>query len=211
MSAFSVETSGTFDDDDGLWSTFNMDVGTGTSGPQSFTVIVSTSSFSALLPGPQSCQIEGVPKNCSSSRGIGQHAGTQSSGYNGSYSGSQLPTKEGLEILLLGTIDINATFGENYAGIGAQVWLDYMSLRGSGSFQTYQSQISIYALSSGWYWMATIGIGYGVIALTSGIRANSTLRDMVAKGAIPSPSWAYTAGAYYGKNSSGSVTPSSQR
>lgn len=42
MAAFALETSNLFDEFDGRWSTFNLQVGTGLDGLQSFRVIVST-------------------------------------------------------------------------------------------------------------------------------------------------------------------------
>jgi hypothetical protein len=203
MSAFSLETSGLFDEDDGRWSTFNLDVGTGPSGPQSFRAVVSTSSFSALLPDRLSCVFEGAPSNCSYSRGVGQYQGRQNSGYDGNRSGSLVGGgSSGIELVMLGgQVDPELLFGSNYS-IGATVWVDYISLRGSSSFQNIHNPVPIYSVKSLRYLLAMIGVGYGTHELANRLRkdVNSTLLSMVSESAIPSPSWAYTAGAYYGKN-----------
>lgn len=148
MAAFSLETSGVFDEFDGQWSTFNLEVGTGKSGGQSFRAVVSTSSFSALLPGLQSCNFSTniqFPTNCLFTRGVGQYQSRQNTGYDGSLIGSLLGGGvQGIEDVSFGT-DLNATFifGPNYT-VPATVWEDYISLSNSGSFESKQNPVRIF-------------------------------------------------------------------
>src|ERR1700712_1557651 len=111
-SAFSVQPSRQFDDGEGLWSTFNLQVGGGSSGPQNFRAIVSTSSFDIWLPLPQGCPYNlsslQVP-DCPSTRGVGLYNSSQSTGYSGDRSNTS--SVVGIFHLDMGILDISTLFG----------------------------------------------------------------------------------------------------
>jgi hypothetical protein len=204
-SAFSVQTSGVFDGDDGgMWSTFSLSVGVGTSGPQNFRVVVSTSSFSTWLPLPPGCPTNqsNVPPNCPWTRGVGLYINVQSTGYTGTSSSTAITA--GIQWIDLGAqIDISTVIGSEYR-VNGSLWLDYLSLSGSTAstpFRTSSNQAPIYGIDNYLYYLSTLGIGYGIVATNKTLQ-NSTLLSMASEGVIPSASWGYTAGAYYGKCSS---------
>jgi hypothetical protein len=197
--AFSVQPSNNFLDNDGRWSTFNLQVG---SQLQNFQVVVSTSSFDTWLPIPPGCPSSPVtPSDCPSSRGVGPLDGTQSDGYDGTKSntaGGQVS----LEILNVGKLDTSSLFGPSYSNVTAQVWADdlYMSSStGPSTVRNSSSQVPICGIIDTAYYLSSIGVGVGVHKTTVGRNLNSTIEAMAASGAIPSHSWGYTAGAYYGK------------
>jgi hypothetical protein len=203
--AFSVQPSNVFDQGDGQWSTFNLQVGGGSGGPQNFRVVVSTSSFDTWLPLPESsgCPNASIsPATCASMRGVGFYAGSQSTGFDGTRSNSaSSDVALGIETLDIGQLDANTLFGTEYGNLTGYLWEDYLYMSSSTSPSTSHSSSSwvpIYGIGTGYYYLASFGIGYGAVQ-TAQLTLNSTLSSMAASGTIPSVSWGYTAGAYYGR------------
>jgi hypothetical protein len=200
--ALSVKPSGNFDPGDGNWSTFNLAVGGGI--PQNFRVVISTSSLDIWLPTPQGtvCQ-NASPSSCASMRGVGYYGGLQSTGYEGNRSNSALSGGSlGIETLDIGTLDANTLFGKDYGSIQGELWADYLTITTATNPSTSHnssSPVPIYGFASNNYYLASFGVGYGALTTTAGIEVNSSLSAMATTGTIPSVSWGYTAGAYYGQ------------
>jgi hypothetical protein len=204
--AFSVQPSDHFDEDDGLWNTFNLAVGAGSNGPQNFRVVVSTSSYDLWLPQSPVCPLSSLaPSDCPSSRGVGFYNNKLSDGYNGTRSTTQ-EGPLGIEVLALGgELDIETLFGTaptDYANVSGSFWVDYIHLNSpTAPITTLDSpkQIPILGYSRVPYYLATLGLGVGRHISTAKKIVNSTVMSMSDAGVIPSRSWGYTAGAYYGQ------------
>lgn len=211
--AFSVQPSMVFDRADGQWSTFNLGVGDpagSSTGPQNFRVVVSTSSFDVWLPTAQppnstGCPPNSTPATCASMRGVGLYDGLQSTGYAGNESNTALSGGAlGLESIDVGSLNPNTLFGTEYGPgvVAGELWADYLQLTTSTSPSTPYNSLSkapIFGIKSNNYYLASLGVGSGVVKTTiTDFQLNSTLTGMAADGVVSSRSWGYTAGAYYG-------------
>jgi hypothetical protein len=211
--AISVKTSGKFEEDDGLWSSFDLEIGDGPGGGQNFRVIISTSSFDTWLPLPPGCPNETfTPPNCAYSRGVDLYAGLQSSGYNGADSNTAAPKGQLSTVKLeVGELDASSLFGATYGDVAGALWADYLhmsSSTGSDTSQNSSQPVPILGVKRVPYYLSTFGIGVGAhkTPVASLPIINSTVLSMANAGAIPSESWGYTAGAHYGKCTSISNT-----
>lgn len=63
-------------------------------------------------------------------------------------------------------------------------------------------KVPIFAYENMYYYLATIGIGLGVYysAAGGGTDMDSVVLSMAKAGTLPSQSWGYTAGVYYGEH-----------
>jgi hypothetical protein len=203
--ALSVKTSTKFEEDDGLWSSFDLVIGDGPGGGQNFRVIISTSSFDTWVTLPPGCQnLSFTPPNCAYSRGVGLYLGTQSTGYNVTDSNTAKPKGEIsiVKQLQVGELDASSLFGTKYGNVSGALYADYLhmsSSTGSDASQNSSQPVPILGVKSVLYYLSTFGIGVGAHKTTvQSLQLNSTVLSMANAGAIPSESWGYTAGAHYG-------------
>lgn len=167
----------------------------------------STSSFSTWLPGNGSChfanpptsQIPTDPEECAVQRGVGLYNGQQSTGYVGGLSGSyqELAT----QYLGLGAqLDPLTLFGTDY-NISALSGLDVVSVQHTNNSWTPPLQETpIFSIQSLYYGLPILGLGFGQWKSgTGGASIPSFMSVMANSSEIPSRSWGYTAGAYYGE------------
>ena len=207
--AFAVNPTGEFDENDGKWSTFWLQVGN-QNGGQTFKAIVSTSSFSIWLPTPKGCPLNVLQSTpytpttvsaCAIERGVGLYDGTQSNGFLGNRSNTYLSADE-MGLLDLGQ-DLHETtlFGSQYNTSG-QIGYDIVFLQpllaGSTSINSPNATM-IYGIDDFKFFLPSIGLGVGYDLLPSpNIATGSMISNMAAAGTISSRSWGYTAGASYG-------------
>jgi hypothetical protein len=202
--AFSLQAStGPPLDDDGLWSTFKLEVGNGPGQGQNFLVVVSTSFYTTLLPGTQSCRSnessDVIPADCTRMRGIGLYNGNTSDGYDGTR--SMATAKQlGIEYILRGGyFSVTELYGQRYNVRGTD-WDDelYMDTSHNSSIP-----VPILVIDSVSYYIASLGLGVGkhLSTVKGAPVVNSAVSAMAQSGAIPSESWGYTAGANYGMSS----------
>jgi hypothetical protein len=204
-SALPLQASGQFEGNDGKWSTFLLQAGTGTTAQQ-FHALVSTSGITTWLATPQGCNGDGdptYPSNCPALRG------DISAGATG-WQSSESPTYKALEqaFLLLnpdlpisafGASPANALYVAQYGNasyVGAdQVVLDENS---SGSPSITIPNSVIYGVVDYSFFLDTVGVGYGTYAPAgSTTKYPSILESLNNTGQIPGASWGYTAGSYY--------------
>lgn len=194
-SPFSVQPSGQLLGNDGNWSTFDLRAGNNS---QNFKVVVSTSSQEIWLPIPEGCETTNstgpVPSNCPELRGVGLTGAAQSQGY---IDNSTTSNDIGIYDVTLGpSLDINA-LGSMYSVSGK--WdrdtASLPSLNNPASSIT-GDQVPIVGLTSWSFFVASLGLGYGIISNGYG-SFPSFSESLVKASEIPGRSWAYTAGAYY--------------
>jgi hypothetical protein len=207
-SAFSVQPSLKFDVQDGNWSTFAITVGnSGSSGPQTFRVVVSTLSYDLWLFTPDSCVVTNPdaptpPTDCAYVRGVGYYNGAQSLGYEGNRSNTGTGGSR-MEPIDLGNLNLDPMATLNGTAVG-DIWEDSFTMSSSTApTTTRNASVPIFAIDDPFslYSLCSIGIGVGVREIDN-VNWNSTVSSMAAAGSIPSRSWGYTAGAYYRKYSS---------
>jgi hypothetical protein len=204
-SAFSVQPSEKWLDADGLWSAFNLEVGNGPGRGQNFLVVPSTSNPTTWLPDDKLCKLAKAPANCSLTRGVGLFNGNQSAGYDDSTSSSSTGTGPlGLEYFNRGgSYPAEILYGVKYGNFGGILGEDILYMSSSTAPITTHSssgRVPIYAYSNDRYYLPSLGLGAGIHKSSASQLMNSTLLNMVDAGAIPSLSWGYTAGAYYGEH-----------
>jgi len=194
---FSVKPSGSFDGNDGSWSTFALDVGNPS---QAFRVVLSTSSLATWLPVPNGCAApsgSGVAQNCSQWRGVGNVNGGTSPGY--SQGPNQNPNPY---ILSLGfdtsNFNMASIYGSQYS-IGAAYGLDIVNLSSSTSDSTTigVDQTPVAGVTSWEIFLGTLGLGFGQVNDGPTSSTPSFMETLANKSVIPSRSWGYTAGASY--------------
>jgi hypothetical protein len=193
-----LRTTGTFEGDDGKWSTFSINVaGDGAGKGQNFKVLISTSFPITMVP----AQTEWCNEACSKGRGIMSINGQQSLGldessdrWNWNLAGLyELPTKslywwtqDLLSPTSNGTLD--GDWGLTTVGLG----------EASKDSITLESQyVAGYFFKD--FFLGYLGLSAGAISPTGATRPTffSALYRLVDY--IPSPSYGYTAGASYRK------------
>lgn len=183
-SPFQFEPSGSWDGNDGSWSSFTVYVGTP---PQAFRVLPSTAALELFLPLPQGCTSDD-PSNCSTTRGV-----VQGSGYlvnqSSTWQASGLFTSK-LEQNL--GYSVNGLYGFDTVALGStNVSLPHRAVSGIAAKDFY---LGLFALD------------VGEIEFSGSDAAQSSyLSNLASSGQIPSTSYGYTAGAAY-SNVTGSLT-----
>lgn len=180
---------------DGVWSVFNLQVGSN-SQHQSFRFVPSSSSYSTWLPAADSCAKVTDQSSCASARGIGPALGAPSTGYAGNRSSSYVPMA--VAYIELGShLKIDTLFGADYK-ISAANGLDFVSLqRADNSWIPDLQKTAIYADATTFYILPTFGLGFGQRVEPDGTTISSFLEALAVNNSIPSRSWGYTAGARY--------------
>lgn len=191
-SAYSIPGTKRWLNDDGSWSTFLLNVGTGYDGSQEFSAVVSTSSPGTWLPNSSGCTLNGTafnadpaplkPTDCPPSRGIGLYDGQQSTGYN--VSNSESAQRVGAVI--------PSSFNPDYSSESALLYMDQLQMPSLRAVTA-----PIYSNPSLSPLLATLGIGPGASQLGSNFSI-SLLDRLNQSDTISRSSWVYTAGAKYG-------------
>ncbi|KAJ4299707.1 hypothetical protein N0V90_004953 [Kalmusia sp. IMI 367209] len=195
-----VAPSGSFDGNDGDWSTFLINVGDsdGTGGGQNFKVLISTSSPIVLVP----AQADWCDEDCAKDRGVQVYKGEQNLGFQTtSSSWSQagiydLPVPDGW---LNKTDKPRGTWGTDNVGLGPSS-KDSWILPG-----TYVAESRYKELYMGYF-----GLAAGPVSPGAGKDSvNPFLTTFASSGQIPSISYGYTAGASYNENGADDITENS--
>lgn len=181
-----VPPSGSFDGDDGGWSTFLFNIGDDGSGRlgQNFKALVSTSRSVTLLPLQANwC----VPMSCPQLRGILPYDGRQSQGY-------QRNLSHQAQDLGLFSLENQPSSGEPSAN--GQYSLDSI---GTG-LASPESPVLVHQLIAGHVakvpFLTSVGLSTDLLDLGSG-GIRPYLTNLNSSRAIPSLSYSYTAGARY--------------
>lgn len=181
---FSFEPSGSWEGDDGSWSTFTVQAGTP---PQTFLVLPSTAALELFLPLPQGCT-SNDPSNCSVTRGVIQGSG---------YLVNESSTWEATGLF---TSTLESSLGYEVNGLYG---FDTVGLDATNVSMTHQAVTGMAAKD---FYLGLFGLGMGAIDFSgSNITQFSYLSNLASSGQIPSTSYAYTAGAAY-SNVSASLT-----
>jgi hypothetical protein len=193
-SPYVLATSGSFEGNDGKWSTFKINIGgdgTGSTG-QNFNVLISTSSSSILIPGETDwCDND----ECARSRGIGIYNGKQSLGLQ-----NTPPWKDaGIYKILLPDwwIDTLSIDGNNETG---GIWgVDSVGLGTSSSDSPILNDQYVvkYLLKN--FYLGSFGLAAGNSGPNGGDKPNFLENFYGSAHLIASRSYGYTAGAYYRK------------
>lgn len=185
-----IPPSGTFDGNDGQWSTFLINTGDadGKGGGQNFKVLVSTSSAVVLVPGIS----EWCDEDCAQKRGVqlfkGGHPLGQETG-SGSWQNA-------------GIYDIPLPNGWlNETNKPAATWaLDNVGLGASSERSPILEKRYVVGSKSKDFFMGYFGLAAGPIAPGAGKDSiNPFLTEFANLDSIPSISYGYTAGAKYSK------------
>ncbi|KAF2024778.1 acid protease [Setomelanomma holmii] len=195
-----LKPSGTFEGDDGKWSTFSINIaGDGAGKGQDFKVLVSTSFPIAMVP----AQNEWCNETCSESRGIMSVNGQQPLGLDetsdqwklaGLY---DLPVKNlyyWSQDLLLPTSNgtLDGDWGLTTVGLG----------EASKDSITLASQyVASYFFKD--FFLGYLGLSVGAISPTGATRPTYFSALAAAVNNVPSPTYGYTAGAIYRNNNLG--------
>jgi hypothetical protein len=181
-----VPPSGSFDGDDGEWSTFLINIGDdgrGRSG-QNFKALVSTSRSTAVLP----LQADwcSVPE-CAKRRGILPYNSRQSLGYqsNSSHDYHDLGLFSLEKSQSIPESPVNCRYGLDSIGVGLA----------SSTSPVIAGQL-VAAQGSEEPFLTSLGLSTNRVALGSGA-VSSYLTNLNDSGAIASLSYSYTAGARY--------------
>lgn len=185
-SPFSLEPGTRWDGNDGNWSTFVIGVGQPF---QQFAVLPSTKSADVWVPVSDGCVgLSWTGFDCANSRGVGTVNGIQSAGFLTNESTSwdqlgiyQLPSEQAL-------------FGTSNNGLYG---LDTLAL--SDSYSVSFHNWTIAGIATPDFWLGTLGLGsesseFAVLETS----VPSLLTSMRSNGEIPSLSYGYAAGAFYG-------------
>jgi hypothetical protein len=193
--------SGTYDGDDGRWSTFNINIaGDGNGKGQNFKALISTSSQITLVPGEVKwCSTD----SCAKSRGLmlgpeGQqphgmdgllpdwnHQGLFNLPFNSSYGWSDdllLPGSNGSNDTL------NGAWGLTTVGLGSAS-KDSMTLENQYVAMQYSKD----------FFLSSLGIAVGSVSAGRAVEP-SFFSSFATSPGLPSQSYGYTAGASYRKS-----------
>jgi hypothetical protein len=193
---FVVPASGSFEGNDGKWSTFNINIGddgTGKSNGQNFRVLISTSSPNTLIPGQTHWCNTG---DCANSRGIGLYNGNQSLGLQ-----DVSPWQDaGIYKIPLPNwwIDTLSVDENNETG---GIWgIDNVGLGNSSPNSKILSEQYVVKHLLGNFYMGSFGLAVGSSGPPGGDKPNFLDNFYSSAQLIASRSYAYTAGAYYRKS-----------
>lgn len=188
---FSLLPSWSFDGDDGKWSTFSISVGTR---PQSFRVLPSTTGAETWIPITLGC--EGVltnVANCGTLRGANDFEGSASRGFE---------TNASSTWDLIGTYDLvteqNLWGGSDNQGLYG---LDTVTLEEYHSEKDAKlTSQTVAGVATAKVWLGSLGLGTAPahFQIENG-NIPSLLTSMKNRNIIPSLSYGYTAGAFYGR------------
>ena len=186
---FSVAPTWQYDGDDGLWSTFEINLGTP---PQTFRVLPSTTTSETWVPIPEGC--EGILQNiadCGTLRGVNYYQGESSRGFQTDASNTweligiyNLATEQNI----WGTEGNQGFYGQDTISLGRYP---------SGQSVDFLSQI-VAGVSTANVWVGSLGMGTS----TAGFKVKadgipSLLSTMKNQSIIPSLSFGYTVGSSY--------------
>jgi hypothetical protein len=177
-----LANSGTYEGNDGKWSTFYINIaGDGAGSGQNFKVLVSTSSPIAIVP----AQADWCNETCSGSRGISQLPnGQQPKGLDG---GSTLWKRTGL-------FDFPKTYYTN-GSLGGEWGITNIGL-GQASKNSYTLPEQYVATSRDLF-LGSLGLSVGVVS-PAGVDKKTFLSSYATYvDQIASNSFGYTAGAVY--------------
>lgn len=187
-----VRPSEDFDGDDGQWSTFTIGVGTP---PQSFRVLPATELSETWVTSTEGC-ITGDPSNCFNLRGGESFNGNAPAGFlsNESSTWNQIGLYSlGEEAVL--NVTGNGEFGT-----------DVVSLNGGNGSSTNGVSMGtqiVAAVPDKDYFLGSLGLSLQPSQFTSTANSKRSLLDnLFFYNLIPSRSFGYTAGAYYGSSKS---------
>lgn len=177
-----LDPSGTFDGNDGKWSTFYINIGSGNEGNgQNFKILISTSSPLVLVPQ----QTEWCDEQCAKNRGILLYDNQQPLGAVD----SQYWQKAGTYVLP----DTNRWSNESLAG----TWgLDNVGLGLSSKESLILAQRYVVKYTFEDLFLGSFGLTVGEVGPSGGSKT-TFLSEFVKSNQIASSSYGYTAGAYY--------------
>jgi hypothetical protein len=181
-----VAPSGTFDGDDGKWSTFNINIGdSDDSGHgQNFKILVSTSSPLTMVP----AQSEWCNSDCAKDRGIQIFNGEQSLGFDMQSSS----TYKDAGIYTVPKPDwwdrneLNGSLGLDNVGLGES---------SKDSLILAENLVMTYTFKD--YFLGSFGLAAGSVAAGNSDRAPFLFNFARSANEIPSVSYGHTAGASY--------------
>jgi hypothetical protein len=189
---YSFAPSGTFDGNDGSWSTFIInvgDAGDGNSG-QNFKVLISTAGSVVTIPAQADWCTEPDKDSCAESRGIQTFNAKQSLGFAPASSASwqqigiyDLPLPSALE--LYPDPNPNATYGYDTVGLGAV----------SASSPMLSDQLVAQIITQDFF-MGVFGLSTTPLSIGGG-PIDTFLTNFHASNQTSSLTYGYTAGAKY--------------
>jgi hypothetical protein len=186
--------SGTFDGDDGKWSTFNINVaGDGEGKGQNFKVLISTSSPITLVP----AQTGDCDEQCAKSRGVldvgalGFNAAPsdtyQSTGlYDLPFKNTYYWSRSLLPPSSNGTL--NGAWGQSTVGLGSA---------SKQSITIAKQYVAMYYFSE--FYLGSLGLAVGTISPTGAVLKTFFSGLASATDVVASNSYGFTAGASYRK------------
>lgn len=188
-----INTSGSFDGNDGKWSSFYINVNSDSEGlnGQNFKVLVSTSSQIVLVPG----KTEWCDSTCAEKRGVLiSNGGTQPDGMveSGSWVTAgiyeiPLPYWYSADLIQGGNQTLAGKWGATQVGLG---------LSDQSSSVLQDRYVAWYLFKD--YYMGSFGLARGQIG-PPGASKPTFLTQSKMNGIIASASYGYTAGAWYSK------------
>ncbi|KAH7083708.1 aspartic peptidase domain-containing protein [Paraphoma chrysanthemicola] len=196
-----LKTTGTFEGDDGKWSTFNINIaGDGAGKGQNYKVLISTSFPITLIPG----QSEWCNDACAKSRGIPSINGQQSRGLDVSANSERwnlagtyyLPKSDWWTKDLLfpsSNVTLDAAWGLTTVGLG-EASKDSITLPNQYVAAYYFEDL----------FLGQLGLSVGAISPTGATKPTFFSALSALPEYVPSNSYGYTAGASYRNNNLGS-------
>jgi hypothetical protein len=190
---YTLSTTGTYDGDDGRWSTFWINIGDSdaSGGGQNFKVLPSTSSSNTLIP----LQAEWCDADCAKLRGVGTVSGQQVRGAQQSKVWQekgifQIPTPWGWS-----GANVTDTWNSTPNGL---LGTDYVGLGESSPQSPILTDQYIFKYTIKDFFMGSLGLAIGQFGPQGASRPNFLDNFYASKiPYIASRSYAYTAGAYY--------------
>ncbi|KAF2453424.1 aspartic peptidase domain-containing protein, partial [Lineolata rhizophorae] len=174
-----------WDEWDGSWSTFLINVGTP---PQEFRVIISTAGGEAWVPHPQGCT-SSDPDDCPELRGVNPFDGAASAGFQDDQSSTW-------DAIGLYSLDLEERLG--FSGNGS--WgLDRVALGSSQADDQLELDSQLVALIADKdYFMGQFGVGIQPTSFSNTAEPiHAFIWNLKNQTKIPSLSFSYTAGAPY--------------